>query len=509
MEESTNITTENSDSDPVTENMVLKPRPVEKRPWSVLIFLGGENNLSDEMIYAIKDMKSSVDVPLRAAGKEDFKFHAAVQFAAEYSLLSSPIRFALRPGDFDGTTHADYVETYESDRAPSWPGDGSYLYELIDFLYWGITHYPAEKYCVILSGHGKGVESNFLIKDSVPPQSLTIKQLREVVDHDDVWEALRCVEKTDTIDILGFDSCLMSMVEVCYELHNNAKLLVGSQGSEANLGWPYKAVFEYLQGNFCADPADLAMAVVDAAVTYYLDFSIIANSSADLSVADLDGNKMKELVVAIDGLAQALLAKLPVPHKSEESEEPAESEKSEEYNIEKNALLRALIFAHWYAQTYYSDQYTDLADFCTVLSSNLDPKSFEEIIVACQKVIGAIQGNFIIHHCYTGPMYQYSNGVSIYFPWSQIYPLYEKAKPSLDFLKHTHWLKFIQRYVKVTQRPPKPGQEMGKHVRLHRSKDDFPRTRGLDDPAMRAKNPAQTWNVPDCFPDSDKARLTE
>lgn len=509
MEESTNITAENENLDPATENTALKPAPVEKLPWSVLIFLGGENNLSDEMIFAIKAMKSSVHLPPKSAGKEKFKFHAAVQFAAEYSLLSSPIRFALRPGDFDGSTHGDYVETYESDRAPSWPGDGSYLYELIDFLYWGITHFPAEKYFVILSGHGKGVESNFLVKDSVPPQSLTIKQLQDVIDHDDVWMALKSVDKTDVIDILGFDSCLMSMIEVCYELRDNAKLLVGSQGSEANLGWPYKAVFEYLQENCTDTPDKLAKAVVDATVMYYLDFSIIANSSADLSVADLAANKIKELVAAIDEFAKSLLAKLPEPHESGESNETAGSEKDDVNNIEKDELLRTLIFAHWYAQTYYSDQYADIADFCDVLSSNLNPASFKEIIAACKRVIRAIKDNFIIYHCYTGPMYQYSNGISIYFPWAQIYPLYENARPSLEFLKHTHWLKFIQRYIKVTQRPPKPGEKISKNVSLYRSKDDFPRTRGLDDPAMRAKNPAQIWNVPGCFTDYGKARLTE
>lgn len=484
MEESADITIETTASDPATANTASARPSVEKRPWSVLIFLGGENNLSDEMIFAIKAMKSSVDLPAKGAEKAKFKFHAAVQFAAEYSLLSSPIRLALRPGDYDGSTHADYVKTCPDDRAPSWPGDGSYAFELIDFLYWGITHYPADKYFVILSGHGKGVESNFLIKDSVPPESLTIKQLRHVLDHEDVRDALYNVGK-DRIDIVGFDSCLMSMVEVCYELRTSTRLLVASQGSEANLGWPYKAMFQHLQEDYNARPDNLAKSVVDATIKYYVDFSIIANSSADLSVSDLTAEKMTPLVSAIDELAKSLLAKLPVI--------PGES------TIEKDELLRTLIFAHWYAQTYYDDQYTDIADFCDLLRHNLNIKSFGEIIRACEKVIKAIQSNFVIYNCYTGPMYQYSTGVSIYFPWAQIYPLYESGTLSLEFLKHTHWLKFIQRYIKVTQRPAKLGHEIPKHVHLYRSKDDFPRTRGLDDLSLRAKNPAQKWNVPDCI----------
>ncbi|HXI74531.1 MAG TPA: clostripain-related cysteine peptidase, partial [Pyrinomonadaceae bacterium] len=365
----------------------------------------------------------------------------------------------------------------------------------VDFLHWGITHYPADKYFVILSGHGNGVESNFLIKDSVPPQSLTIKQLRTVLEHDDVKKALDKVNHKKKIDIVGFDSCLMSMIEVGYELRDSVNLLVASQGSEANLGWPYKAMFEHLQADQTARPDDLARSVVDATVKYYVDFSIIANSSADISVSDLAEEKIKELVAAIDELAKALLDKFPA--------------KPDESTIENDNLLRTVIFAHWYAQTYYNDQYTDIADFCDVLRRNLNPESFGGIIGACDRVIKAIENNFVIHNCYTGPMYQYSNGVSIYFPWAQIYPLYENATPSLDFIRHTHWLRFIRTYIKVTQRPGKPGNKPKEKVRIFRSKDNFPRTRGADDPSLRAKNPAQKWNVPACIWEYVKAQLSE
>jgi hypothetical protein len=481
MEENKNVEPQGGPNDAQNARETIKP-------WTILTFLGGENNLSDEMVWSIKAMKSSVHPPPRAAGRAQFNFHAPVQFAAEYSALPQPVRFKIRPGDFDGSAHADYVETDPRDRAPSWPGCDSYVCELVDFLYWGIKKYPARKYFVIFAGHGNGIESKFLQKDSVPPQSLTIKQLREVLAHPDVRGALQSVGK-DRIDIIGFDSCLMSMVEVCYELREHAQLLVASEGSEANLGWPYKAIFEYLQAEKNATPEELAATTVNSTVMYYADYSIIANSSADLAVCDLRGGKIERLAEDVDNLARMMMRHLPrtAPGRT----------------VEKNEFLRALIFAHWYAQTYRNDQYADLADFCDVLGRNLSSELFPDVVAACKNVKKAIKNNaatdFVIHSCYTGPMYQYSNGVSIYFPWSEIYQPYVADKQQLDFLKKTCWLDFLRAYIKKTQRPKNPGHEFGEKVDRVRDRDDFPRTRGTDDPSLRAKNPPHKWDAPDCL----------
>ncbi|MCU1264537.1 MAG: putative peptidase [Acidobacteria bacterium] len=463
---------------------VVKP----STPWTVLTFLGGENNLSDEMVLSIKAMKNSVIVPPRSAGKVKFHFNALVQFEAEYSALLAPVRFELKPGDYDGSAHGDYVKTMPEDRAPCLKFCDSYVCELVDFLYWGIKKYPAQKYFVIFSGHGNGVQSSFLQKDTVPPQSLTIKQLREVLEHPDVKDALKSVGK-DQIDIIGFDSCLMSMVEVCYELRHDAQLLVGSEGNEANLGWPYKAIFEYLQVERNPSLEDLAVTTVNSMVMYYADYSIIANSSADLAVCDLRGDKIEKLTKNIDNLGRVMMKHLPKDTSGD--------------TIEKDGFLQALIFAHWYAQTYSNDQYADLADFCDVLSRHLTSQ-FSDVVTACKRVQEGIKSeavtDFVIHSCYTGPMYQYSNGVSIYFPWSEIYPPYHDSRPQLDFLKDTCWLDFLRAYVKKTQRPKKPGgHDIGDKMNKFRDRDSFPRSRGTDDPSLRGKNPAHEWDAPDCL----------
>jgi hypothetical protein len=96
-------------------------------------------------------------------------------------------------------------------------------------------------------------------------------------------------------------------------------------------------------------------------------------------------------------------------------------------------------------------------------------------------------------------MYQYSKGVSIYFPWSEIYQPYRDRDYLLDFLKDTCWLKFIKAYIEKTQRPRNPGHDFEGQTEKFRVKDDFPRTKGSDDLAVRAKNPPHKWDVPDCL----------
>ena len=45
--------------------------------------------------------------------------------------------------------------------------------------------------------------------------------------------------------------------------------------------------------------------------------------------------------------------------------------------------------------------------------------------------------------CFTGVQNQFSNGVSIYFPWSEVAPDYQK----LAFASRAGWNDFLQKYI--------------------------------------------------------------
>ena len=55
-----------------------------------------------------------------------------------------------------------------------------------------------------------------------------------------------------TIDLLGFDACLMNMIEVAYQMRGTASMIVGSEElGEEREGWPYHRVLEAI----VSDPA--------------------------------------------------------------------------------------------------------------------------------------------------------------------------------------------------------------------------------------------------------------
>jgi len=496
------------------------PAPLEtgepRKKWAVLVFLGGENNLEDEMVLAIKAMKSSVTPPVVTSPPEpgrgfapdcapleplEFNFNALVQLSAEdpsfpTSALRVPRRFQLRPGDCDGQLQDDAIPPPIGNPSPHKPYTvEDYKNELIDFLIWGIRNAHASHLLVVFSAHGLGVKSQFLLRNSTPPLSLTVKDFARVLRDPRVGEALEYHHAT--IQILGLDSCLMSMAEIGYELRNEVRILVASQGSEANLGWPYRSIFKYLHDNRNAKTEELAQHIVDAFVRYYDDFAIASDLSSDLSACRLrhrGRDYMHRLKTEVDALAAALSELIRCRMRRDENDEATPP-----WDPAADEFARVLIFAHWYSQTYHFDQYVDLQDLCELLRENLPCDSeYDYLRESCCHVIEAVKNCTIdpLSRNFTGPLYQYSYGVSIYLPWSRVYKLYDHPDEGeqLDFLRGGKWVGFIHDCIEFTRRPPRP--KPAEDWKKAGEKDSPPHSRGADDPGLRAKNPPSTWPVP-------------
>ena len=60
------------------------------------------------------------------------------------------------------------------------------------------------------------------------------------------------------IDILGMDACLMSMLEVAYQIKDSSDYQVGSEESEPGEGWPYDRVLKLLAAKPSMSSSQLA-----------------------------------------------------------------------------------------------------------------------------------------------------------------------------------------------------------------------------------------------------------
>src|SRR5689334_7158857 len=258
--------------------MSTKPTPDDdsdsastRRKWTVLIYMAGDNNLSEECVYSLTEIKQALPANYdKLAVLAQFD-PAGVRAQTKRYLLRSP-QTTLQQ-DADATRwKAQETDTGEPQN-------------LLEFLRWGISQYPADHFMVVLVGHGSGTDDDFLLRDDNPPDSLSILELRYVFE--------QLTNDGHTIDILRMDTCLMNMAEVCFELlRTNVTYLVGSEGFSPNTGWPYRVILKKLSDDIEAasarliQPQELARFIVDQYRAFYEPY-INGGISVDQSVLEV------------------------------------------------------------------------------------------------------------------------------------------------------------------------------------------------------------------------------
>jgi len=94
---------------------------------------------------------------------------------------------------------------------------------LKDFIIWGVKTYPSNQYALIISSHGGGWLG--IVEDQIKNSFMSTIDLQK---------ALREArfETGRKFDVLIFNSCLMGMTEVAYQLKDEANFIVASEISQ-------------------------------------------------------------------------------------------------------------------------------------------------------------------------------------------------------------------------------------------------------------------------------------
>ncbi|HSD45445.1 MAG TPA: clostripain-related cysteine peptidase [Pyrinomonadaceae bacterium] len=447
----------------------------KKAAWTVIVYLAGDNNLTTECMFALTEMKAAalgnnINViaqfdpsdpylpthryEIKRRGKNQCFRHDIIDRACYGASIGEP-RFtveskladalavkrkwerdhhctALDDASLMGTPEAETIITDETDT-----GSPVMLYNFISFC---LQKYKADHYLVVLSGHAGGTERDYLMKDESSAGSLTFNELKNVFQRvkDDLGRP---------IDILGMDNCLMSMAEICYELRGLAKVVVGCESFSPASGWPYREVLERLAKDFVkpklARGQSIAEAAATAIVNEYVNY-YAAYWLAGLSVTQsaLNIGRVEKLHELIDRLAKLMEREL-----IQEWKDTCANGRTARVRKFHDALL----LAHWEAQSYNGEQFVDLFDFCDCLQVRLGRGDIAE---QCRELKEFISKEFVLTSCYSGAAYQYSYGVSLYFPWSHVAPSYW----NLDFNRVSDckgWGSFLRTYTLLTRRPPR------------------------------------------------------
>ena len=153
---------------------------------------------------------------------------------------------------------------------------------LTRFLNYGVEHFPAEQYGLILWDHGNGPVMGYGKDLRFDGDALTLPEIGQAL--------------ADS----PFDACLMASAELCCTVRDYAEYLVASQETEPGFGWNYAFLSE-LDGE--TDTQETTASIVDAYVSYCTDY-YAENTlfQSDVTLAAIDLSYTDELEEAIDGL---------------------------------------------------------------------------------------------------------------------------------------------------------------------------------------------------------------
>lgn len=123
-------------------------------------------------------------------------------------------------------------------------------------------------------------------------------------DHDFLFnKEIQDALKVNEADIVGFDACLMSMLETGYILKSKSAFLIGSEELEPGTGWNYTLWLDDLVKNPDMSPLYLSKSIVASYQQTYPFTSSVTLSCIDLSL-------IPELLDQLEILSQSLISKL-------------------------------------------------------------------------------------------------------------------------------------------------------------------------------------------------------
>jgi hypothetical protein len=393
-----------STSGPAATNPTPGPAPTraaadEDAAWTVMVYLDGDNNLEPDAITDFAEMA--------AVGSSD-----QVKIVVELDRVSSGESWDdSSAGDWDGTRRflvergmEPTAENAIEDLGERNMGDPA---ELAEFIEWGITNYPAQRYALIIWDHGAswlGIAS-----DDTSEDQLNLPELTSAL------ETARNRTAYGTLDLIGFDACLMAQLDVLMAVEPYGQVAVASAELEPNQGWAWDAWLAAL----AEDPAQDALALAPVIVDTYID-SFQSADADEVTLSAFDLSRLGPLTESVDRLSQAMIADMGGSY---------------------TAIGEARSYVDVYAPAY-SEEFNavDLGHFAGLLP---EQGATGDVAAAAAELTGALEAARIANGA--GSYHQSASGLSIYFPQqAELYiEAYERGSP---LPRATGWADFLKGY---------------------------------------------------------------
>lgn len=373
----------------------LEQRVLLANTWTVLAYVNGDNNLESAGVEDINEMES-IDLP------------SEVQIVALFDRVAywDPWYDDTSNGNWTDTRigiiqHDNNLSTFATQFVPFDDTDGNSeedmgnVQTLTNFINRGMQMAPADNYLVILWDHGNALQGFSF--DDTSGHNLSAHDLQTAVSM-----------AQDHVDIVGFDGCLMGLVEMGYELKDDTDVMVAAETTIPWDGWGYKYFLQDLADNPQMTTNELATSIVDG-------YGQLYGNSQTLSAIDL--HQMDDLATALDNWAASAMS--------------PDTSASDWAAI--NSSIRRV------PEYYGGDNYRDLGRFM----SNLTTQSINENLMnATWDVLNVYEGMIIANHSGT---FERATGMMIMLPRDGVAVPSWYTASSYDWVAQTYWDDFLLR----------------------------------------------------------------
>jgi len=405
----------------------------KRADWTFMVYMAGDNNLSAAGDADLQEM--------RRVGSSE-RVNVLVEFDNAGELGTRRIRVTK---DGAGETVEQLGET-----------DSGSPEVLSNFISWAAGNYPADRYALVLWNHGGGWEpaevdriarsvaspgyngrelaeraasplGNVFFRSSMEKiWSLSGPAERAICSDDGSGHSLDTIELGQVIaagvesigqpfDLLGMDACLMSNLEVAYQLRDHVRYVVASEENEPGNGWPYDRILARLTADPSMQTAALAAGIVDDYTAWYA----VHDAGATVTQAAMDLGRLPLVTAPIDELAGRLGTDM-------------EDARQQIWQAQRKS-------ARFWHNTLW-----DIGDFCRELGQ---ASQLAKIREAAENVWNALEpghGRFLVAESHRGAKVQRCRGVTVYLlpPISEISRYYRE----LDFAMNHSWINMLENY---------------------------------------------------------------
>ena len=389
-----------------------------KKEWTFMVYLDADNNLEGAGIEDLNEMEE-------AGSTEEVNIVVLIDRAEGYDTSNGDwtdwrCYYVLKDPAGANNEIVSQELNYPYLKKGEEPNMGD-PETLINFVSWSMLKFPAEHYLLSLWNHGGAIKGVCWDDSTDPVDNLNLPELRDAFS--------QIVNKTGKrLDIVGFDACLMGGISTHYQLNPFCDIVVASEASESNDGWPYELICGDLISMPKMEPEELARLIVEHYVASY------GTLEPWVTQAAFKTEEMERVFEDLDVVAEILKKNLPLYQASiADSRENAES-----YDLTKEGP---------YMPEMSGYPMCDLWDFLDELERPEHGTAFDdELMNAVTTLKNSISLARIAYG--SGTDKPDSHGLSIYFPQTNNTgtSTYSDVYDTLEFAKDHKWDDFLKAY---------------------------------------------------------------